>query len=160
MREMKGNWSEKGFTLVELLIVMAIVGILAAIAVPNYVGFQARAKQAEVKANLGAIYVAEKAHLARFDAYGTLTETGFFPEPSPRYSYSVDGVEVLGNSAAGIVPGVGLFPVGDPKAFLAGARANIDNDAIQDIWYMNGARSLVNASNDVDNSVQPAPPPA
>ena len=47
----------KGFTLIELMIVVAIVGILAAIAVPNYFNYLAKSQQAEAKTNLGAIYI-------------------------------------------------------------------------------------------------------
>ena len=52
---------KKGFTLIELMIVVAIVGILAAIAIPNFLRFQAKSRQAEAKANLGAIYTALEA---------------------------------------------------------------------------------------------------
>src|SRR2546425_7496767 len=79
---------QKGFTLIELMIVVAIIGILAAIAIPNFIKFQARSKQSEAKANLKAIFTAQKAFYQEKDRFSTLTgEVGFEPERNNRYAY-------------------------------------------------------------------------
>ena len=58
-----------GFTLIELMIVVAIIGILAAIAIPNFLRFQLKAKTSEGKTNLAAIRTAEESYYAEFGIY-------------------------------------------------------------------------------------------
>jgi len=58
-----------GFTLVELMVVVAIIGILAALGVPQFQKFQAKAKQSEAKTILAAIYSAEKSYQAEQNTY-------------------------------------------------------------------------------------------
>lgn len=80
--------ARRGFTLIELMIVVAIIGILAAIAIPNFIKFQARSKQSEAKANLKAMYTAQKAFYQEKDRYSTVvSEVGFTPERGNRYAY-------------------------------------------------------------------------
>lgn len=66
--------SSQGFSLVELMIVVAIIGVLASIAVPNYLRATARAKRAEVPANVAGIRDAQMAYGASYDDYVHLNE--------------------------------------------------------------------------------------
>jgi type IV pilus assembly protein PilA len=83
--------TKRGFTLIELMIVVAIIGILAAIAIPNFIRFQARSKQGEAKANLKAMFTAERSFFQEKDRYSSyLNEVGFSPERANRYAYRLD----------------------------------------------------------------------
>jgi type IV pilus assembly protein PilA len=78
----------KGFTLIELMIVVAIIGILAAIAIPNFIRFQARSKQSEAKSNLKALYSSQKSYYQEKDRYNDYVSViGFKPERGNRYAY-------------------------------------------------------------------------
>ena len=99
---------QKGFTLIELMIVVAIIGILAAIAIPNFIKFQARSKQSEAKANLKAIFTAQKAYFQEKDHFSSFTgDIGYEPERNNRYAYFLDSTTVTQESRTGasITPG-------------------------------------------------------
>lgn len=66
----------RGFTLVELIVVMALIAILAAIAIAQYRNFQLRAKTSEAKTNLGALRRCELSYAAERD---TLLTAAYYP---------------------------------------------------------------------------------
>jgi type IV pilus assembly protein PilA len=134
-----------GFTLVELMVVVAIIGILAAIAIPNFLRFQARAKQSEAKANLSGIFVAQVSYFSVNNTYGPFTSIGFFSSDAAARLYTYrDGVEIQ-VSKYGAQPYAGATAAGfSATGFTATAAGTISNNGVIDSWYINEQRQLVN----------------
>jgi type IV pilus assembly protein PilA len=133
-----------GFTLIELMIVVAIIGILAAIAIPNFLRFQLKAKSSEGKTNLAAIRTAEQSYYSEFGRYVSATpspvavpgssKAAFIPAGNDN-SGAGPGFTTLGWSPEGNVYfnyGVGVTPTG--SGFWATAMANIDSTAPNQVW--------------------------
>lgn len=72
---------QDGFTLVELMVVVAIIGLLSAVAIPNFKKYQAKAKMSEAKLQLSSVYTAETAFFTDFNIYHScLAYMGFNPQ--------------------------------------------------------------------------------
>jgi type IV pilus assembly protein PilA len=116
-----------GFTLIELMIVVAIIGILAAIAIPNFLRFQAKAKQSEARVLLSGIYTAEVAYFAEQNEYSPdlVRAVGFAPSSTPKYYTHV---------ASGAGSTNDYLINATTTSFSAQASGNLDGDAFRDIW--------------------------
>lgn len=90
------------------MIVVAIIGLLASIAIPNFLTFQCKSKQSEPRAQLGSLFSVEKVFLAEHNTYATdLVALGWAPDGAPLYLYGFGaGVEYP--------PSVGGIPTFDP----------------------------------------------
>lgn len=70
--------NNKGFSMIELMVVVAIIGVLAAIGIPQYSKFQAKARQSEAKLALAALFTAEESFRQEWNQFSTtLNNIGF-----------------------------------------------------------------------------------
>jgi type IV pilus assembly protein PilA len=143
--------NEKGFTLIELMIVVAIIGVLASIAIPNFMSYLTKARQLESRVNLGAIGTNAEAWRAENNTFvATPTELGWASHGGTRYGYSYHAVLLITNSVAGA-----CATSGDPQGaaatdvtFEAVANGDVEGDDTCDVWTYDQTRTLLNSTPD------------
>ncbi len=137
--------NKRGFTLIELMIVVCIISILAMLAIPRFMKASTKTKQSEAKTILKQIYVNQRAYRqqSQNNTYFITAEVASKDNPDAfneiwvqvmttcRYSFSIAAT---------------------PNTFVATARGNIDDDVIEDVWTITDAGILDNPTNDVEES--------
>jgi len=136
----KLNTRRGGFTLIELMIVVAIIGILAAIAIPNFLRFQLKAKSSEGKTNLAAIRTAEESYFAEYGVYVSADPSPTAINKNLKTPYA-DAVVGGGFAIVGWSPEGDVFfnyavetASPDDDGFMASAAADINSNDIAQRW--------------------------
>ncbi len=156
--------SERGLTLLELMIVTVIIGILAAFALPSFQRYQARAAQAEARTNLGGIFVAQLSYFAETGLFGNFQQIRYtLAGDTNRYTYRTGAAAPGGGVSSGTVnvdvinASLGLTVAADNTVVAAGntastdatigftatAVANLDGDPRIDMWHVNNMKENV-----------------
>jgi prepilin-type N-terminal cleavage/methylation domain-containing protein len=161
---MKHSHVRDGFTLIELMIVVAIIAFLSMVSVPSFMRYMAKAKRTEAYMNLGSIYTAEKMYWAE---HGCYTEklcgaegAGWKPENysggggHERFYYTYGFSR--GNEGESFFTGKLQAKLGglsnakaDQNSFLVIAAADIDGDGKLDIIGINDRHEIVVIQDDL-----------
>jgi prepilin-type N-terminal cleavage/methylation domain-containing protein len=131
--------NNKGFTLIELMIVVVIIGILAALAIPRFMRSTTKSKQSEAKQLLKQVYTMQHAYRQEFNAYCLNGVTASAAAPATFARIGVD----IGASAR-----YTYVMVAAANTFSCTATANLDDDATNDVWAITETGTLTCTSDD------------
>ncbi len=141
---MNGNRDHSGFSLVELMIVVAVIAVLAAVVIPNYLTYQNRSRQSEARILLSGVYASEITYFAEHSVYaGSFHDISFRPASEPKY-YKNWYLNISG----------------DRFHFRASCSADLDNDGKSDLWMVTDCnREPWNVYDDLREKLHPYPYP-
>ena len=143
MNKIKKNQS--GFTLIELMIAVIIVGILAALAVPRFMAASTKSKQSEAQTILKQIYVNQRAYRQQ-SLKNTYFVTSDVASKDNQRAFRSIWVEIMDGCQYTFT----LTATADN--FICTAEANIDGDGAVDTWVIDDQGQLINTVNDVNES--------
>lgn len=150
---------EKAFSLIELMIVVAIIAFLATVSVPQYFKYQAKAKQAEVAANLASLHTAMQSYFIEHGKYTNVLSgeggIGWKPEGYSSGGKNEKFYYTYGFNVPGAQEGVHFFTgkletpkealgqsTADDTHFLVKAAADLFGKGKTDVWGMDETRNL------------------
>jgi len=152
------------------MMVTGIIGILASIAIPTFMQYQARARQSEARTSLGSIYLVQHVYFIEAGRYGSIGEIRYVLTGTNRYTFRSGAAGAGGGGNANVtVPGdtwdtinasVGTVEaegatvaMTSALSFTATAAGNVDADATIDRWTVNELRQglQIAESNDVSS---------
>lgn len=146
--------SNKGFSLVELMVVVAIIGILAAIAVPNVNRYMLKSRQGEAKTNLGSLYTSEKSFFTEHTKYVTdLGAIGFTPDGQIRYNVGFSGAGT--SDATGDLSNTGAVGDGTYSLVVGGAVTRCVATRGCTAYQVGSIPNIPATVNVIDNSANP-----
>ncbi len=142
---LKHSRREKGFTLIELMIVVVIIGILAAMAIPRFFAATTKAKQSEARSILKQVYTMQLGYRNQYDAYwGAGSPTAFGSTAAGRAGFAALGVDVETSSRYTY-----NMTVASATAFTCTATcSNLDDDLTVDVCQIDNFGDLVCTTDD------------
>ncbi len=128
--------NQQGFSLVELLIVLVILGIIAGLAIPRYMSSTVKAKQVEAKELLNQIYLLERSYFQNNDKYW-IPPSGLVAHKDAPFAFDTLGVEIMKSARYTYVI------TGDIDNFKCTATAErLDDDPAIDQWSIDATGEL------------------